>query len=126
MQVDLFRLVAGVLHLGNVSFVEEETDEGTTACISPGQDALEVAAALLGMQKDLLSSAMLNKRITRSSSSRRNSIYYLKKDIRQATYSRDTIAKTVYELVFTWLMRRCASALEYNEALRDVLPYIGV
>ncbi|RHY32786.1 hypothetical protein DYB25_013940, partial [Aphanomyces astaci] len=128
MQVDLFRLVAGVLHLGNVSFVEEETDEGTTACISPGQDALEVAAALLGMQKDLLSSAMLNKRITRSTpgSSRRNSIYYLKKDIRQATYSRDTIAKTVYELVFTWLMRRCASALEYNEALRDVLPYIGV
>ncbi|RHY34664.1 hypothetical protein DYB32_000763 [Aphanomyces invadans] len=129
MQLDLFRLVAGVLHLGNVSFDEEETEEGTTACIGPnGQEALEIASSLLGMQKDLLSCAMLNKRITRSTpgSSRRNSIYYLKKDIRQATYSRDTIAKTVYEHVFTWLMRRCASALEYNEALRDVLPYIGV
>ncbi|KAF0696754.1 Aste57867_12513 [Aphanomyces stellatus] len=127
MQLDLFRLVAGLLHLGNVVFDEEETEEGTTACIGPtGDAALETAASLLGMQKELLASAMLNKRITRNQGSRRNSIYYLKKDVRQATYSRDTIAKTVYEQVFGWLMRKCAHALEYNEDLRDVLPYIGV
>ncbi|CAK4278563.1 unnamed protein product [Aphanomyces euteiches] len=127
MQLELFRLVAGLLHLGNVSFDEEETDEGTTACIGPkAEPSLETAASLLGMQKDILASAMLTKRITRSQGGRRNSIYYLKKDVRQATYSRDTIAKTIYEQVFGWLMRKCAQALEYNEALRDVLPYIGV
>ncbi|OQR98810.1 myosin-like protein [Achlya hypogyna] len=126
-QTDLFRLVGGLLHLGNVAFDEEETTEGLSAVLAPSATAsLEAAADLLGVPVAELSSAMLNKRITRSKGGRKNSIYYLKKDARQAAYSRDTIAKSIYEIVFSWLMRQCACALEYNETLRDVLPYIGV
>ncbi|KDO35603.1 hypothetical protein SPRG_00446 [Saprolegnia parasitica CBS 223.65] len=126
-QTDLFKLVGGLLHLGNVDFDEEETSEGLSAVLAETSlVSLSHASELLGVPVDELSSAMLNKRITRSKGGRKNSIYYLKKDARQASYSRDTIAKSIYELVFAWLMRQCACALEYNEALRDVLPYIGV
>ncbi|OQR91507.1 myosin [Thraustotheca clavata] len=127
MQTDLFKLVGGLLYLGNVGFDEEETTEGLSAILDPNSaHAIQMAAELLGVPIDELSTAMLNKRITRSKGGRKNSIYFLKKDSRQAAYSRDTIAKSIYELVFSWLMRQCAHALEYNETLRDVLPYIGV
>ncbi|TMW56379.1 hypothetical protein Poli38472_006389 [Pythium oligandrum] len=128
-QHEIFRVVAGLLHLGNVTISEEDTSEGKTACIAPDDEAskqaLEHASALLGVAQHELSQCMLVKRIM-TRGSRRNSVYYAKRDLRNAVYSRDTIAKTIYEHVFTWLMMQCAYALDYDSERSDVIPYIGV
>ncbi|CAK4087002.1 unnamed protein product [Aphanomyces euteiches] len=138
---DLLRVVAGILHLGNISFDEVDTSEGTVAVIHEETEAmtgpLYVAADLLGLNAESLRDAMLKKKISRVANvggglsgrptmQRAGSVYIVKKDLRQANYSRDTIAKNIYEQLFASLMRQCANALEFNELERDTLPYIGV
>ncbi|KAF0698150.1 Aste57867_11218 [Aphanomyces stellatus] len=141
----LFQIVSGLLHLGNVSFDEvETTSEGTIAAIhqeSNADDAtgpLHVAAKLLGLDVDNLRDAILTKKIVRLASGggsssgvggrpriqRAGSVYMVKRDLTQANYSRDSIAKLIYDHVFGSLMRHCANALEFNAG--DALPYIGV
>ncbi|KAI9914297.1 hypothetical protein PsorP6_008317 [Peronosclerospora sorghi] len=128
-QHEIFRLVAGLLHLGNIKISQEDTEEGETACIRQddveSQDALRHASNLLGVSTEQLTECILLKRIM-TRGSRRNSIYFIKRDVRNAVYSRDTIAKTIYESTFTWLMAECAAALDYDSFRSDVVPYIGV
>ncbi|OQR83730.1 myosin-like protein, partial [Achlya hypogyna] len=136
---ELVRVVAGLLHLGNITFEEEDTIQGMTATLhtSPEMDdAVSIAADLLGLDADDLLNVMLSRKISRQNSGggtnrratfqRQASVYIVKKDVRQASYSRDTIAKMIYEQVFGWLMRQCADALKYNTEEKDRLPYIGV
>lgn len=130
-QDEIYRVVGGLLHMGNITIREEDTSEGKTACVAANdqvsQEALAYAAELLGVCKEELSECILMKRIVATrGGSRRGSIYYAKKDQRTAVYSRDTIAKTIYEHVFNWLMVQCASALDYDATRADVIPYIGV
>lgn len=127
-QDEIFKVVGGLLHMGNITISEEDTSEGKTACVSlpDAVEALQHSAELLGVPQEELSECILMKRIVTTRGSRRGSIYYAKKDARTAVYSRDTIAKTIYEHVFTWLMVQCACALDYDAARSDVIPYIGV
>jgi myosin heavy subunit len=129
MQHELFRLVAGLLHLGNVNFREIETSEGWVACVGDddisSQKALCNCAELLGVSRSEIEECILLKRII-TRGSRKGSIYYLKRDNRNACYSRDTIAKTVYEHLFGWVMIQCSSALDFDALRSDVMPYIGV
>ncbi|KAG6597821.1 myosin-like protein [Phytophthora cinnamomi] len=128
-QHEIFRLVAGLLHMGNIHISQEDTEEGETACIREddleSQEAVRHASELLGVSREQLTESILLKRIM-TRGSRRNSIYFIKRDVRNAVYSRDTIAKTIYENTFTWLMWECAAALDYDSFRSDVVPYIGV
>ncbi|CAH0518341.1 unnamed protein product [Peronospora belbahrii] len=128
-QHEIFRLVAGLLHMGNIKITQEDTAEGETACIRQddveSQEAVRHASELLGVSTEQLTECILLKRIM-TRGSRRNSIYFIKRDVRNAVYSRDTIAKTIYENTFTWLMWECAAALDYDSFRSDVVPYIGV
>lgn len=128
-QHEIFRLVAGLLHMGNIRISQEDTEEGETACIRQddvaSQEAVRHASELLGVSVEQLTESILLKRIM-TRGSRRNSIYFIKRDVRNAVYSRDTIAKTIYENTFTWLMWECAAALDYDSFRSDVVPYIGV
>ncbi|CAK4726043.1 unnamed protein product [Aphanomyces euteiches] len=138
---ELFQVVSGLLHLGNVKFSEEDTSEGMTAAVHENDKdgAITVAAEMMGLDPDDLMEAILTKKISRMANDtvlekrtgrpglqREASVYYAKKDLRQASFSRDTIAKIIYEQVFGSLMRQCAAALEYNAEKKDELPYIGV
>ncbi|CAK4107422.1 unnamed protein product [Aphanomyces euteiches] len=140
---ELFRVVSGLLHLGNVTFLEEDTSEGITATVNQDDPAnlgaLEVAAEMLGLDSESLMDVILKKKISRMANDfastksngrpglqREASVYFVKKDLRQASYSRDTISKIIYDQVFASLMRQCADALQYNADKKDELPYIGV
>ncbi|CAK4726079.1 unnamed protein product [Aphanomyces euteiches] len=140
---ELFRVVSGLLHLGNVTFLEEDTSEGITATVNQDDPAnlgaLEVAAEILGLDSESLMDVILKKKISRMANDfastksngrpglqREASVYFVKKDLRQASYSRDTISKIIYDQVFASLMRQCADALQYNADKKDELPYIGV
>ncbi|CAK4726054.1 unnamed protein product [Aphanomyces euteiches] len=128
---ELFRIVAGVLHLGNLNFDEEDTSEGMTAIIHRENDkgaCIDIIADMLGLKLDDLIDALLKKKIERTKGSfqRRGSVYFVGKTVQQASYSRDTVAKMIYDQVFSSLMLQCADILEYNLAMKDELPYIGV
>ncbi|RHY31637.1 hypothetical protein DYB32_003311 [Aphanomyces invadans] len=105
---ELFRVVSGLLHLGNLTFDEEDTQEGTTATLNqhdPAQTGpLDVAAELLGLDPDTLMDAILKKKISRMAN--------------------EVVVLAVK--VFGFLMMQCANALEFNVEKKDELPYIGV
>ncbi|RHY31630.1 hypothetical protein DYB32_003309 [Aphanomyces invadans] len=115
---ELFRVVSGLLHLGNIQFDEEETEEGMTAAVhlDDRESAVTVAAEMLGFDPVSLLNAILTKKFSRLQGrpglQREASVHFKKKDTRQASYSRDTIAKVIYK--------------HYNLAQKDELPYIGV
>ncbi|KAF0698149.1 Aste57867_11217 [Aphanomyces stellatus] len=128
---ELFRIVAGVLHLGNLEFDEEDTPEGMTATIhreDAPEASIDIIAEMLGIKTDDLIDALLKKKIERTKGSfqRRGSVYFVGKTVQQAAYSRDTVAKMIYDQVFSSLMLQCADILEYNMSMKDELPYIGV
>ena len=51
-QLEIFRLLSGVLYLGNVSFTED-ADSNTVKTISPeGRPFLETACSMLGLEEN--------------------------------------------------------------------------
>ena len=63
---DIFRVVAAVMWLGNVTFVEEAVDgEDNAARVAPGKgaEALEIASDLLGVSSERLESSFVTRKL---------------------------------------------------------------
>ena len=115
-QHDLFRTLAAILHLGNVTFRRERSDIEDAAV----HDVLsaDVAGRLLGCT--MLGSKLIHRLVRVRG---RTSTYEVALTERQAAVARDSLAKSLYERVFGWLVGRT------NEKLAARLPpssFIGI
>ena len=100
LQRTMLELVAAVLHLGNVGFVD--AGEGGSA-VDPGtQNDLALAAKFLRLGVDEMCRTFCSKQIT----TRKDETLVKPNDAEEASDKRDTLAKTVYSCVFNWLVRR--------------------
>ena len=101
---DIFRVVAAVMWLGNVTFVEEAVDgEDNAARVAPGKgaEALEIASDLLGVSSERLESSFVTRKLRAGGESvtqRLNAV--------AAADGRDALAKAVYAALFDWLVAR--------------------
>lgn len=122
----IFRLISAVLSLGNVDFQSQETaSEGAVAAVDESY-TVDLAAELLGVKRDALEFILLNRRLsviaesdgnsaappegssgvrasiyvpqTENVSRRRHSQYNIRRDVVQANYARDSMAKTIYQV----------------------------
>lgn len=60
--MEIYTIVAAVLHLGNVTFEETEGDRRGGCQVSPrSEKSLGVAAALMGLDKEELRQALVSK-----------------------------------------------------------------
>ncbi len=101
LQLLLFRIVAGVLHLGNISFKALSADSCEIAAGSPSAAALGFAAELLGVDK-----ALLSKRLTtRSIVVPPNQTITKELSVADAEAGRDTMTKALYNSLFGWIVR---------------------
>ena len=116
-QAGIMRVVAGVLHLGNVSFVanadEESCRVGDTASLSRAASMLEVSASELG--------DALIKRVRRLPSGQE---VVSPQTVEQACASRDALAKAIYAALFDWIVRRINSTLSVTAERSD--KFIGI
>jgi myosin heavy subunit len=113
-QAAMWAILAGLLHLGNVRFNENGKEE---AGIANG-DVAATAAALLGVPG---LPTKLVRRLVRVKG--RASAYEVNLTAKQAVIARDSLAKSVYERLFTWLIAQC------NRMLSSPSPssgFIGV
>jgi myosin-1 len=103
----IFRLTCGILHLGNIDFVEGE--DGNKAVLR-NRDALAFPAYLLGIQEDMLEQKLLS-RVISTGFGKRGSSYNVPLNVEQAKGTRDALAKAMYTRMFDWIVQAVNNAM---------------
>jgi len=116
-QSAIFKIVAGILHLGNVTF---KADGDGAAPVDMG--AVKTAAELFGCPEDVLKTCMCCKRLVVG-----KDVTVSPVDTIKAAQARDSIAKLIYGRLFKWLVVRCNKSLGFDGApINTKDPFIGV
>eukprot|EP00051_Salpingoeca_urceolata_P000871 m.36831 g.36831 ORF g.36831 m.36831 type:complete len:1395 (+) comp11051_c0_seq2:57-4241(+) len=100
----VFSVLASLLHLGNVSFVEDQQQK--VALDAPKGSAMppqDLAAMLLGVDKTDLAASLVTRTM---SAGRSGEVIAITLSVQEATYARDSLAKFVYGALFAWVVER--------------------
>ena len=106
----VFRVVAIVLHLGNVVFVPDPEDDEKCVLSEDSQESMSAAAELLGTQADLLEKALSTR--TRHTF---DGAITSPLSAAAATHSRDSLSKTIYSKLFDWLVQKINTSIGQDE-----------
>ena len=132
----LFRVLAGVLCLGNIDFYgEEKNGEEAAYVIEPF--TVTKAAQMLGVSVESLESILLTKLLdmrsvekeqhTPFATKRRLSNIRSPRTVTQAEFARDAMAKSIYQRVFDWVVQRIVESLDTSsKTTLATKPFIGV
>ncbi|NXP45390.1 MYO1F protein, partial [Heliornis fulica] len=117
----VLQIVAGILHLGNISFREE----GNYARVE-NADSLAFPAYLLGIDQERLNEKVTSRKMDSKWGGRSESIT-VTLNVEQAAYTRDALAKGLYTRVFDFLVESINRAMQkpYEEYSIGVLDIYG-
>ncbi|KAJ9142722.1 Class v myosin [Pleurostoma richardsiae] len=116
-QAEILKLLAGLLHIGNVKIGASRTD----SVLNPSEPSLEKACAILGINATEFAKWIVKKQlITRGEKIISNLSQA------QAIVVRDSVAKYIYSSLFDWLVEVINHSLATEEVLNRVNSFIGV
>ncbi len=118
-QYDIFRMLALILWIGNVSFLEDDQGNATVR----DESVTQFVAYLLQVDHPSLQRSLVERTMQTSHGMRRGSTYHVPLNIVQATAVRDALAKGIYNNLFDWIVARVNTSLGQLDALG---PSIGI
>ncbi|KAL2266532.1 hypothetical protein VTJ83DRAFT_5884 [Remersonia thermophila] len=116
-QAEIFKLLAGLLHLGNIKIGATRND----SVLAPTEPSLVKACDILGIDATEFAKWIVKKQlITRGEKITSNLTQA------QAIVVRDSVAKFIYSSLFDWLVEIINRSLATEEVLNRVTSFIGV
>ncbi|KAJ3332979.1 hypothetical protein HDU76_012398, partial [Blyttiomyces sp. JEL0837] len=105
IQNEIFQVLSGILHLGNIEFTEENTKKGDGAFVK-NRNVLEKTAELLNVNPDRLESA-----ITTSTLLSGDTVCSTFLDIPKSIEARNQMGAVLYQVLFKWIIEQINSHL---------------
>jgi myosin V len=117
--VDVFSVVAALLHLGNVAFAERvDTSESVVAA---GNEPFGTAASLLRVAPEPLAFAMTKRTLTTATETLTVAL-----DAAQAEHTRNALVMECYRLLFAWLVGKINSKIHCDDAGVDCIGLLDI
>ncbi|KAL2866333.1 type V myosin [Aspergillus lucknowensis] len=116
-QSEIFRVLAALLHLGNVKITATRTD----STLSSSEPSLSRACEILGIDANEFAKWIVKKQlVTRGEKITSNLTQ------QQAIVVRDSVAKFIYSSLFDWLVDKINRGLATDQVLSKFNSFIGV
>ncbi|KAK6199402.1 myosin-5 isoform [Scheffersomyces amazonensis] len=121
-QDNIFRMLASILWIGNISFVE---DESGNAAIRD-ETVTQFVAYLLDVNSEILKKSIIERTMQTSHGMKRGSTYHVPLNIVQATSVRDALAKGIYNNLFEWIVERVNVSLKGSQASNKSIGILDI
>lgn len=121
-QDEIFRMLAAILWIGNISY--RENDEGNAEVAD--QSVIDFVAYLLEVDSAAVNKAMTTRTIETSRGGRRGSAYDVPLNIAQATASRDALSMGIYTRMFDWIVERVNLSLKARQAVKHSIGILDI
>lgn len=121
-QDQIFRLLASILWIGNIDFVENE--EGNAAIRDTSVP--NFVAYLLEVNAADIEKAITERIMETGGFGRRGSVYQVPLNPVQARAVRDALAKAIYDNLFDWIVARLNQSLQAKEGLDKAIGILDI
>ena len=121
-QDDVFRMLAAILWIGNIQFVED--DQGNAAIAD--ESVIAYVAYLLEVDSPSVHRAMTIRLMETARGGRRGSVYEVPLNTTQALAVRDAMSKAIYFNLFDWIVERVNSSLTARSSITNSIGILDI